>query len=1207
MHYLTPHDTSLTIIPPSINHQSTQYSQYSQYLLQHRHSRSEYEWPLYQAKACMDQIILSSTSDRDAAVTDTDKLVKHLLGSFFVEFKIQDSVNRHLYDHDVVLTNYDLLNRDSTNFRGVHWHRIVLDECQEIKSSTGKVAQECAKLFSNHRWMVSGTPLVQRIEDLHGELNFLRVWPFSLSEKEDGFWMHKIGKPFRHKNRASLQLLEVLISATMMRHSKSQVYVETGEPLVRMPPRTIEWRGFAVTQNEELYLSKWLECTLADSLDVMIQTVKRNNDGRTTNEALVRSPNMTSVRSLFTMVSRILTAVEAVDLKKLDVIRRKLTNLATMYAPGGILDPNNPDNLETLVRKMSGEDIIKLTMMGGAGGGAAGMGMNYDNNRQQANLALAKKRNELDEQLDVLRVEELRQKVLEAGFPVPMTWLSTPLSAYVHGGSSSVALTQRQLLKDTDKDKSAYLKKVSVVFPTGTTLRICNQPAISSSSRHNNVSDMNNCVVVRATDLEGAEEVDVPAMKSEYVVEEMPEEKDSSSSSSSSADGRPEYHLGELQLEQPWQLGTMCAATVTKRIPEPRKGPYKELLLQHATKDLTENTMHGGAFETLGDIMAGKEVQCVICQDPIQRPTITSCVHAFCYDCIMAYMASENNGRLTDPSGRPISKKCPVCRRDIRFSDMMECTETTTEMQEQEGLVTDTSSSSSSSGAAGRERDFGVDEDGQSRRRRQRIGQGLEEEDEEEDEDYGEKDAAEDGEADAALEQEAEEEEENEEVAAVGAGAHRSSRKRKASSSSSSSSSAAKSAVAKSAPAAAAAAASSSSSSSSAAGSEPSPAAAAAALSDSETRFVVPTLNATFRAPVESDYLSLPKPRPYLMRQRDGNIPSIAPEPLTHFSYRGLSSRMQAIFADIREVQRDDPFAKFVIFSQYIESLRAIQRQFKSLSSSLELEQKRGFGVALVDLSSAGGSKATEQALSKFNGDPDCNVCLLTMGASAAGLTLTQAKVCYILEPTHNASDEAQALNRVHRIGQQHNVRCVIFYAKQTCEERVLALRQQQNMLTTMLSNLNNITSGDDGEGDIDGEGGGEEEEVVVTSQTRRNRRANANVIRNAAALGGNFFSAGQMTVLFGATEERAEAKISENNVQAIERDQHNQRNGGAGGGASRYGYGAMAAPAGAPIRAPVHLPSHLLTYTPVEQLLEQEDDDTSSWEGRVGGGEGDY
>ena len=101
--------------------------------------------------------------------------------------------------------------------------------------------------------------------------------------------------------------------------------------------------------------------------------------------------------------------------------------------------------------------------------------------------------------------------------------------------------------------------------------------------------------------------------------------------------------------------------------------------------------------------------------------------------------------------------------------------------------------------------------------------------------------------------------------------------------------------------------------------------------------------------------------------------------------------------------------------------------------------------------------------------------------------------------------------------------------------------------------------------------------------------------------------AAGQMTVLFGATEERAEAKISENNVQAIERDQHNQRNGGAGGGASRYGYGAMAAPAGAPIRAPVHLPSHLLTYTPVEQLLEQEDDDTSSWEGRVGGGEGDY
>jgi hypothetical protein len=39
-------------------------------------------------------------------------------------------------------------------------------------------------------------------------------------------------------------------------------------------------------------------------------------------------------------------------------------------------------------------------------------------------------------------------------------------------------------------------------------------------------------------------------------------------------------------------------------------------------------------------------------------------------------------------------------------------------------------------------------------------------------------------------------------------------------------------------------------------------------------------------------------------------------------------------------------------------------------------------------------------------------------GLAATGLTLTAAHVCFILEPLSNAAEEAQALARVHRIGQ---------------------------------------------------------------------------------------------------------------------------------------------------------------------------------------------
>ena len=45
----------------------------------------------------------------------------------------------YIPEHDVVITTYDTLRRESSMFRRFHWHRIVLDECQEIKVATNVV------------------------------------------------------------------------------------------------------------------------------------------------------------------------------------------------------------------------------------------------------------------------------------------------------------------------------------------------------------------------------------------------------------------------------------------------------------------------------------------------------------------------------------------------------------------------------------------------------------------------------------------------------------------------------------------------------------------------------------------------------------------------------------------------------------------------------------------------------------------------------------------------------------------------------------------------------------------------------------------------------------------------------------------------------------------------------------------------------------
>ena len=50
---------------------------------------------------------------------------------------------------------------------------------------------------------------------------------------------------------------------------------------------------------------------------------------------------------------------------------------------------------------------------------------------------------------------------------------------------------------------------------------------------------------------------------------------------------------------------------------------------------------------------------------------------------------------------------------------------------------------------------------------------------------------------------------------------------------------------------------------------------------------------------------------------------------------------------------------------------------------------------------------------------------LISLKAGGFGLTLTEADYCFLLDPWWNPATEAQAIDRVHRIGQ--NAPCMVY------------------------------------------------------------------------------------------------------------------------------------------------------------------------------------
>ncbi|KAH7409732.1 SNF2 family N-terminal domain-containing protein [Cadophora sp. MPI-SDFR-AT-0126] len=57
----------------------------------------------------------------------------------------------------------------------VNWYRVVLDEAQAIKNNNARTSLACQNLKSVYRWCLTGTPLLNRLEELFPYLRFLKA------------------------------------------------------------------------------------------------------------------------------------------------------------------------------------------------------------------------------------------------------------------------------------------------------------------------------------------------------------------------------------------------------------------------------------------------------------------------------------------------------------------------------------------------------------------------------------------------------------------------------------------------------------------------------------------------------------------------------------------------------------------------------------------------------------------------------------------------------------------------------------------------------------------------------------------------------------------------------------------------------------------------------------------------------------------------
>ena len=112
------------------------------------------------------------------------------------------------------------------------------------------------------------------------------------------------------------------------------------------------------------------------------------------------------------------------------------------------------------------------------------------------------------------------------------------------------------------------------------------------------------------------------------------------------------------------------------------------------------------------------------------------------------------------------------------------------------------------------------------------------------------------------------------------------------------------------------------------------------------------------------------------------------------------------------------------------------------LAKARERLDAEGIGYCYLD----GRTRRRDRVLERFK-DGDDPVFLISLKAGGFGLNLTEADYCFLLDPWWNPATEAQAIDRTHRIGQTRPVMVYRMIARNTIEEKVVALARRKAAL----------------------------------------------------------------------------------------------------------------------------------------------------------------
>ncbi len=161
----------------------------------------------------------------------------------------------------------------------------------------------------------------------------------------------------------------------------------------------------------------------------------------------------------------------------------------------------------------------------------------------------------------------------------------------------------------------------------------------------------------------------------------------------------------------------------------------------------------------------------------------------------------------------------------------------------------------------------------------------------------------------------------------------------------------------------------------------------------------------------------------------------------------GPDRKFNTLVRAVEQLRRENPAEKFIIFSQYLETVAYLREELGRL-----------YGPDKITIIRGGPLEDKIAAIESF-WEPDGAQFLLSTSAGGEGINLQVGRILFNYDLPWNPMAVEQRIGRIHRYGQRDTVQVYNLVAEDTVEERIYSLLEQKLFeIAQAIGKVNSVT-----------------------------------------------------------------------------------------------------------------------------------------------------